>query len=108
MGFLIIIILKYILFCYYLVFIFSIDMHQINAIENPAHRLDEHDFDHLEATDGWYDDVDDFGEPPDDGAMVDDQSDISDFEDSLKGRKRKKAREIAILIKMIYKRILLV
>ncbi|XP_059156548.1 zinc finger protein ubi-d4-like isoform X10 [Physella acuta] len=65
-------------------------MHQINAIENPAHRLDEHDFDHLEATDGWYDDVDDFGEPPDDGAMVDDQSDISDFEDSLKGRKRKK------------------
>lgn len=65
-------------------------MHQISAIENPAHRLEEHEFDHLEAGDGWYDDVDDFGEPPDDGAMVDDQSDISDFEDSLKGRKRKK------------------
>ncbi|XP_013094231.1 zinc finger protein ubi-d4-like isoform X6 [Biomphalaria glabrata] len=66
-------------------------MHQISAIENPAHRLDEHDFEHIETNDGWYDDVDDFGEPPDDGAMVDDQSDISDFEDSLKGRKRKKA-----------------
>ncbi|BFZ03245.1 hypothetical protein BsWGS_06285 [Bradybaena similaris] len=66
------------------------DMHQISAVENPAHRLEEHEFDHLEATEGWYDDVDDFGDPPDDGAMVDDQSDISDFEDSLKGRKRKK------------------
>ncbi|CAG5114791.1 unnamed protein product [Candidula unifasciata] len=66
------------------------DMHQISAVENPAHRLEEHEFDHLEAADNWYDDVDDFGDPPDDGAMVDDQSDISDFEDSLKGRKRKK------------------
>lgn len=30
------------------------------------------------------------GEPPDAGEMVDDQSDISDYEDQLKGRKKKK------------------
>ena len=65
-------------------------MHQISAVENPAHRIDEHDFEHYEAAEIWYDDADEFGEPPDDGAIVDDQSDISDFEDSLRGRKKKK------------------
>ena len=65
-------------------------MHQINAVENPAHRIDEHDFEHYETAEMWYDDADDFGEPPDDGAIVDDQSDISDYEDSLRGRKKKK------------------
>ncbi|GFR66277.1 zinc finger protein neuro-d4 [Elysia marginata] len=67
------------------------DMHQISAVENPTHRIDEHDYEHYEAAEMWYDDGDDFGEPPDDGAIIDDQSDISDYEDSLKGRKKKKA-----------------
>lgn len=69
-------------------------MHQISAVENPSHRLDDHhDYSHLEGADVWYDELDELGEPPDDGAMADDQSDISDFEDSLRGgRKRKKVR----------------
>ncbi|XP_005100689.1 zinc finger protein ubi-d4 isoform X2 [Aplysia californica] len=66
------------------------DMHQISAVENPAHKIDENDFETVEGTEAWFDDYDDLGEPPDDGAMVDDQSDISDFEDSLKGKRRKK------------------
>lgn len=67
-------------------------MHQISAVENPVHRIDDHDFDHLDGADVWYDELDELGEPPDDGAIVDDQSDISDYEDSLRGRKRRKVR----------------
>ncbi|PVD38756.1 hypothetical protein C0Q70_01379 [Pomacea canaliculata] len=67
------------------------DMHPISAVENPAHRLDDYYDDKLDSQDQWYDDLEGIGEPPDAGEMVDDQSDISDYEDQLRGRKRKKA-----------------
>lgn len=66
-------------------------MHPISAVENPAHRLDDYYDDKLDSQDQWYDDLEGIGEPPDAGEMVDDQSDISDYEDQLRGRKRKKA-----------------
>ncbi|XP_076448356.1 zinc finger protein ubi-d4 A-like [Babylonia areolata] len=69
------------------------DMHQINAVENPAHREDFYD-EKLEGQDQWYDDLEGIGEPPDAGEMVDDQSDISDYEDQLKGRKRRKKESV--------------
>jgi len=69
-------------------------MHQISAIENPAHRGDDHlDYDNLDASaahhGGWYDDLDD-PEPPD-LPVSDDPSYVSDFEDERRGRRKRKA-----------------
>ncbi|XP_046570119.1 zinc finger protein ubi-d4-like isoform X1 [Haliotis rubra] len=68
------------------------DMHQISAVENPAHRGKE-DEDVLEqkaeSQDRWFEDFDMLSDPPDAGEMVDDQSDISDYEDTIKKKKKK-------------------
>ena len=76
-------------------------MHQISAVENPAHRIapriDENDYEHVDGAEVWYDDLDDMGEAPDDGAMADDQSDISDFEDTLKSKSKR--RKVSIFDK---------
>lgn len=73
-------------------------MHQISAVENPAHRLDDFYDDKLDSQDQWYDDLEGLGEPPDAGEIVDDQSDISDYEDQLKGRKKKKAPAVKVCL----------
>ena len=66
------------------------DMHQISAVENPAHRIDESDYAPVEGAEGWYDDLDELIEQPDDGGMADDQSDISDYEEQMKSRRKRK------------------
>ncbi|XP_060553474.1 zinc finger protein DPF3-like isoform X2 [Ruditapes philippinarum] len=69
------------------------DMHQISTVENPAARTEAEEFGDLKSEtskDKWYDDYDEYMEPPDAGEMCDDQSDISDFEQEyIKKRKRK-------------------
>ncbi|KAK7484664.1 hypothetical protein BaRGS_00024072 [Batillaria attramentaria] len=45
------------------------DMHQISAVENPAHRLDDFYDDKLDSQDQWYDDLEGLGDPPDAGEM---------------------------------------
>jgi hypothetical protein len=65
-------------------------MHQISAVENPAHRGEDFYDEKIETQDVWYDDVEGLGEVGESGKMADDLSDISDYEDQLKGRKRKK------------------
>ncbi|XP_041362515.1 zinc finger protein ubi-d4-like [Gigantopelta aegis] len=66
------------------------DMHQISAVENPAHRPGDDDDDAQgESQDTWYDSFGMFDDQPDAGEMADDQSDISDFEDTIKKKKRK-------------------
>ena len=69
-------------------------MHQISTVENPAVR-DNEDFPELRersetSKDRWYDDYDEYMEPPDAGEVCDDQSDISDFEDTFIKKKKKK------------------
>ena len=71
-------------------------MHQISAVENPAHRADDFYDEKLDPQDQWYDDLEGIGDPPDASKMVDDQSDISDYEDQLKGRKRKKRDSVKV------------
>nr|KAG5697862.1 hypothetical protein BaRGS_017119 [Batillaria attramentaria] len=44
-------------------------MHQISAVENPAHRLDDFYDDKLDSQDQWYDDLEGLGDPPDAGEM---------------------------------------
>ena len=73
-------------------------MHQISAVENPAHRADDFYDEKLDPQDQWYDDLEGIGDPPDAGKMVDDQSDISDYEDQLKGRKRKKRDSVKVRV----------
>lgn len=64
------------------------DMHQINTVENPAIRMEEEK--NELSKDAWYDEYDEIDEPPDAGEMVDDQSDISDYEETyIKKRKKK-------------------
>ena len=81
-------------------------MHQISAIENPAHRLDQPptDFEpkslrfndvssskYVDSShDGWYDELDELGEAPDDAALPDDLSDGSDFEETMSRRRSRK------------------
>ncbi|XP_061166136.1 zinc finger protein ubi-d4-like isoform X1 [Saccostrea echinata] len=69
----------------------SVDMHQINTVENPAICKEEEGEKFSETSkDRWYDDFDNLSEPPDAGEMVDDQSDISDYEETYIKRKKKK------------------
>lgn len=68
------------------------DMHQISTVENPAMRQIEEDTEYKSenSKDRWYDDYDDIDDLPDAGEMVDDQSDISDYEETyIKKRKKK-------------------
>ena len=65
-------------------------MHQISAVENPAHRHGDDDDDAQgESQDTWYDGFGMFDETADAGEMAEDQSDISDYEDTIKKKKRK-------------------
>ncbi|XP_056017887.1 zinc finger protein ubi-d4-like isoform X5 [Ostrea edulis] len=67
------------------------DMHQINTVENPAICKEEEGEKYSEnSKDRWYDDYDNLSEPPDAGEMVDDQSDISDYEETYIKKKKKK------------------
>ncbi|KAK3091631.1 hypothetical protein FSP39_021366 [Pinctada imbricata] len=68
------------------------DMHQISTVENPAIRKEdeEGEFKSELAKDLWYEEYDNLSEPPDAGEMVDDQSDISDFEETYIKKKKKK------------------
>jgi len=64
-------------------------------VENPAVKVDEEipDLKSETSKDKWYDDYDVYMEPPDDGEMCDDKSDISDFEETyIKKRKRNKGK----------------
>ena len=75
-------------------------MHQISTVENPAVR-DNDDFPELRersetSKDKWYDDYDEYMEPPDAGEVCDDQSDISDFEDQFIKKKKKKVSGSAL------------
>ena len=71
-------------------------MHQISTVENPAVRGGEsEDFPELRSEtskDRWYDEYDEYMEPPDAGEMCDDQSDISDFEETFIKKKKRKVR----------------
>ena len=70
-------------------------MHQINTVENPAIRKEDtvelNTYMSAEnSKEGWYEDYDQLDEPLDAGEMVDDQSDISDYEETFIKRKKKK------------------
>ncbi|XP_052762379.1 zinc finger protein DPF3-like isoform X2 [Mya arenaria] len=72
------------------------DMHQISTVENPAatSKADEEipDLKSETSKDKWYDEYDEYMEPPDAGEMCDDQSDISDFEDTYIKKKKRKGK----------------
>ena len=70
-------------------------MHQISTVENPAIRKEEEEGEYKSESskDRWYEDYDQLSEPPDAGEMVDDQSDISDFEETYIKKKKKKVHE---------------
>ena len=74
--------------------IYISDMHQISTVENPAVKGGEtDDFPELRSEtskDRWYDDYDEYMEPPDAGEVCDDQSDISDFEETFIKKKKRK------------------
>lgn len=70
------------------------DMHQISAIENPAVRRGEADDDREDlksenSKDKWYEEVENISEPPDVGEAVDYHSDISDYEEIIRKKKKK-------------------
>ncbi|XP_022317130.1 zinc finger protein ubi-d4-like isoform X2 [Crassostrea virginica] len=68
------------------------DVHQISTVENPAICKEEEGEKYSEnSKDRWYDEIDDISEPPDAGEMVDDQSDISDYEETYIKKKKKKS-----------------
>ena len=70
------------------------DMHQISAIENPAVRRGDADDDREDlksenSKDKWYEEVENISEPPDGGEAVDYHSDISDYEEIIRKKKKK-------------------
>ena len=70
-------------------------MHQISTVENPAARTEGDEFSELRSEtskDRWYDEYDEYMEPPDAGEVCDDQSDISDFEETFIKKKKKKVQ----------------
>ncbi|XP_033735985.1 LOW QUALITY PROTEIN: zinc finger protein DPF3-like [Pecten maximus] len=71
------------------------DMHQISTVENPAIRGEIHvedlEYKSESSKDRWYDEYDNLSEPPDAGEIVDDQSDISDYEETYIKKKKKKS-----------------
>lgn len=68
-------------------------MHQISAIENPAIRRgdddDREDLKSENSKDKWYEEVENISEPPDVGEGVDYHSDISDYEEIIRKKKKK-------------------
>lgn len=44
-----------------------------------------------ESQDRWFDEIETFSEPLDTVELVDNQSDVSDYEDTIKKKKKKKA-----------------
>lgn len=71
------------------------DMHQISTVENPAVKPEEElppDLKSETSKDKWYEDYDEYMEPPDAGEMCDDQSDISDFEETYIKKRKKKGK----------------
>ena len=71
-------------------------MHQISTVENPAIRIEEEKSDL--SKDAWYEDYEEIDEPPDAGEMVDDQSDISDYEETYVKRRKKKVYMTCIIL----------
>ena len=71
-----------------------VDMHQISTVENPAVKGEADDnFPELRSEtskDRWYYEDDEYMEPPDAGEVCDDQSDISDFEETFIKKKKRK------------------
>ncbi|XP_052688892.1 zinc finger protein ubi-d4-like isoform X4 [Crassostrea angulata] len=68
------------------------DVHQINTVENPAICKEEEGEKYSESSkDRWFEEYDNLSEPPDAGEMVDDQSDISDYEETYIKKKKKKS-----------------
>ena len=73
-------------------------MHQISTVENPAAKTDADENLVAELTknesskDKWFDEYDEYMEPPDAGEMCDDQSDISDFEETFIKKRKKKTK----------------
>lgn len=67
-------------------------MHHISTVENPAVRIEEEtELKSESSKDRWYlEDYDNGSEPPDAGEIVDDQSDISDFEETFMKKRKKK------------------
>ena len=77
--------------CMFVQYCFFVDVHQISTVENPAICKEEEGEKYSEnSKDRWYDEIDDISEPPDAGEMVDDQSDISDYEETYIKKKKKK------------------
>ena len=72
-------------------------MHPISAVENPAHRhAVEEDVDQKsESQDKWFDEVETISEPLDAGELVDDQSDISDYEETIRKKKKKAGPKVS-------------
>lgn len=73
------------------------DMHQISTVENPAAKMEDElgELKSETSKDKWYDDYDEYMEPPDAGEMCDDQSDISDFEQEYIKKKKRKGKGAA-------------
>lgn len=71
-----------------------VDLHQISAVENPAARFedttDSMDMMGESSKDRWYDELENNSEPPDTGEFEDRQSDISDYEETLVKKKKRK------------------
>lgn len=67
-------------------------MHQISSIENPAARREEDERSDIQKSENskerWYDDVDNGSDTADMNDIVDYQSDISDYEETIKKKKR--------------------
>ncbi|KAL3876357.1 hypothetical protein ACJMK2_034214 [Sinanodonta woodiana] len=70
------------------------DVHQISTVENPAliggSEEGSMDYKSESSKDRWYDDYDEYLEPPDAGEIVDDNSDVSDYEETYIKKKKKK------------------
>ena len=78
------------------------DMHQISAVENPALKKVETEEEvvippdtYIASKEKWYDDLDTFSDPPDAGEIDDRLSDMSDYEEPYK-KKKKKVRQVNI------------
>ncbi|XP_064604045.1 zinc finger protein ubi-d4 B-like [Liolophura sinensis] len=71
-----------------------VNLHQISAVENPAARFedttDSMDMMGESSKDRWYDELENNSEPPDTAEFEDRQSDISDYEETLVKKKKRK------------------
>ena len=73
-------------------------MHQISTVENPAVTQTEEtpELKTEVSKEKWYDEYDEYMEPPDAGEVCDDQSDISDFEETYIKKKKRKGKVCSI------------